>query len=48
MKCRRKKLDLRNTKIDEDLFPQDLKKGMREDYLIKALTYIKEHGIEVV
>lgn len=35
-------------KIDEDLFPQDLKKGMREDYLIKALTYIKEHGIEVV
>ena len=35
-------------KIDEDLFPQNLKKGMREDYLIKALTYIKEHGIEVV
>lgn len=35
-------------KIDEELFPQDLKKGMREDYLIKALTYIKEHGIEVV
>ena len=35
-------------KIDEDLFPQDLKKGMREDYLIKVLTYIKEHGIEVV
>ena len=35
-------------KIDEDLFPQDLRKGMREDYLIKALTYIKEHGIEVV
>ena len=34
-------------KIDEDLFPQDLKKGMREDYLIKVLTYIKENGIEV-
>ena len=34
-------------KIDEDLFPQDLKKGMREDYLIKVLTYIRENGIEV-
>ena len=34
-------------KIDEDLFPQDLKKGMREDYLIKVLTYIRENGIEL-
>ena len=34
-------------KIDEDLFPQDLKKGMREDYLIKVLKYIRENGIEV-
>ena len=34
-------------KIDEDLFPQNLKKGMREDYLIKVLTYIRENGIEV-
>ena len=34
-------------KIDEELFPQDLKKGMREDYLIKVLTYIRENGIEV-
>ena len=34
-------------KIDEDLFPQDLKKGMREDYLIKVLTYIKDNKIEV-
>lgn len=34
-------------KIDEHLFPQDLKKGMREDYLIKVLTYIRENGIEV-
>ena len=34
-------------KIDEDLFPQDLKKGMREDYLIKVLTYIRENRIEV-
>ena len=34
-------------KIDEDLFPQDLKIGMREDYLIKVLTYIRENGIEV-
>ena len=34
-------------KIDEDLFPQDLKKGMREDYLIKVLTYIRDNKIEV-
>lgn len=34
-------------KIDEDLFPQNLKKGMREDYLIKVLTYIRENGIEL-
>lgn len=44
----KKEARLKKYKIDEDLFPQDLKKGMREDYLIKALTYIKEHGIEVV
>lgn len=37
----------RKYKIDEELFPQDLKKGMREDYLIKVLTYIRDNKIEV-
>lgn len=34
-------------KVDESLFPVKLKKGMREQYIMKALEYIKEKGIEI-
>lgn len=34
-------------KVDESLFPDKLKKGMREQYIMKALEYIKEKGIEI-
>lgn len=34
-------------KVDESLFPVKLKKEMREQYIMKALEYIKEKGIEI-
>ncbi len=33
-------------RIDESLFPPAVKKGMREDYIIKALTYIRDNKID--
>ena len=41
------KVRIKRYRIDETLFPKNIKKGLREDYLIKALTYILENGIEV-
>ena len=34
-------------RIDEALFPPTVKKGLREDYIVKALTYIRDNNIEV-
>lgn len=34
-------------RVDESLFPASVKKGLREEYLIKVLEYVKEHGIEI-
>lgn len=34
-------------RVDESLFPATVKKGLREEYLIKVLEYVKEHGIEI-
>ena len=34
-------------RVDDSLFPDNVKKGLREEYLIKALTYILENRIEV-
>lgn len=34
-------------RVDDSLFPASVKKGLREEYLIKVLEYVKEHGIEI-
>lgn len=34
-------------RVDESLFPASVKNGLREEYLIKVLEYVKEHGIEI-
>lgn len=47
VKHKEPKVRIKRYRIDETLFPKNIKKGLREDYLIKALTYILENGIEV-
>lgn len=47
VKHKEPKVRIKRYRIDETLFPKNIKKGLREEYLIKALTYILENGIEV-
>ena len=47
VKHKEPKVRIKRYRIDETLFPKNIKKGLREDYLIKALTYILENRIEV-
>lgn len=47
VKHKEPKVRIKRYRIDETLFPKNIKKGLREDYLIKALTYILENGIEI-
>lgn len=47
VKHKEPKVRIKRYRIDETLFPKNIKKGLREEYLIKALTYILENRIEV-
>ena len=42
-----KKSRPRRYRIDDALFPETVKKGLREDYIVKALEYIRDNGIEI-
>lgn len=45
VKHKEPKARIKRYSIDERLFPKNIKKGLREEYLIKALTYILENRI---
>ena len=47
VKYQEPKARIKRYRVDDSLFPDNVKKGLREEYLIKALTYILENGIEV-
>lgn len=47
VKHKEPKVRIKRYRIDDSLFPDNVKKGLREEYLIKALTYILENRIEV-
>lgn len=47
VKYQEPKARIKRYRVDDSLFPKDIKKGLREEYLIKALTYILDNGIEV-
>lgn len=47
VKYQEPKARIKRYRVDDSLFPDNVKKGLREEYLIKALTYILENRIEV-
>lgn len=47
VKYQEPKARIKRYRVDDSLFPKNIKKGLREEYIIKALTYIKINGIDL-
>lgn len=47
VKYQEPKARIKRYRVDDSLFPKNIKKGLREEYIIKALTYIKLNGIDL-